>query len=773
VSTLPVTGDPASILRRRRTVAADPSLRGRALCGALSAVTDEWLQALLEDATGGDTAGLALVAAGGYGRMELAPGSDLDVWLLHDGRRDVKELAERLWYPVWDAGLKLGHAVRTHKEALAIVGDDLDTATAALSARHVAGDPSVSSALAEEAAARWRRRSGRWLVELDRRVTVRHEAAGEVAFLLEPDLKDGRGGLRDCHSLAWAEAARPMLLAGDAATLRRAEDVLLDVRVALHRVAPRPTDVLLLDYQDEVAAQLGEDDADVLMAHLATAARAVAWVSDEVWRRTQRTLLWRSRVFRRDRPLGPGLRLRGGEVHVEPDADPVADPTLVLRAGAAAAAADVPIDRDSLDRLADRAGPMPDPWPDGACEALVAILAQGRAAIPVLEALDQRRLLERVLPEWESVRAKPQRNALHRFTVDRHLCEAAANAAALVSTVSRPDLLLLGAWLHDLGKGQPGDHTEVGMELVGRIGRRMGLPPADVEVLVSMVRLHLVIPDTATRRDLGDEQVIRTTAESVGSLQVLELLAALSEADGLATGPTAWNGWKAGLVAELVERVAAFLRGDDGDRPPPGDFPDRGLLERMRAGRTVVTTAEGWLTVVAPDRPGLFSRVAGALALKGVTIHAADAHSEDGMAASRFRVEAPARTEVDWEEIIADVRRAIEGRLAIDARLAQRSRTARRSAGLRLVGEPTVRVDNNASGGSTVVEVRAPDRPGALYRITRALTDIDLDIRMAKISTLGNEVYDTFYVRTAGGGKLVDREHVRELERAILHQLSL
>jgi [protein-PII] uridylyltransferase len=629
-------------------------------------------------------------------------------------------------------------------------------------------------ALADEAAIRWRRRSSRWLVELDRRVKVRHQTAGEVAFLLEPDLKEGRGGLRDSHALSWAEAARPVLLAGDAVTLRQAEDVLLDVRVALHRTAPKPTDILLLDYQDDVARMLGDADADALMARLATAARTVAWISDEVWRRAEKTLLWRSRVFRRDRPLGDGLRLRGGEVHVEADADPDGDPSLVLRAGAAAAAADSPIDRASLDLLAERATRMPDPWPDAARDALVALLGQGRPAIAVLEALDQRRLLERVLPEWGAVRSKPQRNALHRFTVDRHLCETAANVASLVNTVSRPDLLLVGAWLHDIGKGSPGDHTAVGVELVARIARRMGFPADDVEVLVSMVRLHLLIPDTATRRDLGDDAVIRDTAAAVGSLQVLELMAALTEADGMATGPSAWNAWKAGLVSELVERVAFALRGDGTDEPRlPRRFPTRSVLETMATGRTVVSTEDGWLTVVAPDRPGLFSRVAGALALAGITIYAADAHSEERMAASRFRVEAPARTEIDWEEVIRDVRGAIDGRLAIDARLAHRNRTARRSPGLRLVADPTVRVDNNASGTSTVVEVRAPDRPGALYRITRALADLDLDIRIAKIETLGNEVFDTFYVRTAGGGKLVDRDHVRELERAILHQLSM
>jgi len=177
--------------------------------------------------------------------------------------------------------------------------------------------------------------------------------------------------------------------------------------------------------------------------------------------------------------------------------------------------------------------------------------------------------------------------------------------------------------------------------------------------------------------------------------------------------------------------------------------------------------------VVSRDRPGLFSRITGTLALKGLTVLAAEAGGSDTMAVSQFRIDVR-DVDVDWEEVVADVRRAIEGRLAIEARLAQRARTGRRApAGMRLVGEPTVRIDNTASGTSTVVEVRAPDRPGVLYRISRAFADLDLDIRSAKIDTLGHEVVDSFYVRTSGGSKVDDREHVRELERAILHQLTL
>ncbi|MBV9665822.1 MAG: [protein-PII] uridylyltransferase [Actinobacteria bacterium] len=765
----------AELLGRRGAVAGDSSLRGRAACRALSDATDEWLASVLRDATDDHTDGLALVAAGGYGRAELAPGSDLDVWLLHDGRPDVGEVAQRVWYPIWDAGLKLGHAVHVPREALALAAKDLDTATAALSARHIAGDPAVSEGFAARAQAQWQKRDAAWLADLDRRVVARHQAAGEVAFLLEPDIKEGRGGLRDVHALAWAGFARPVLAAGDEDALIAAEDVLLDVRVALHRFTRKPTDELLLEQQSDVARALGLADPDALMARVSAAARTVAWVSDEAWTRVRGTLDGPiRRMFRRDKPLADGVVLRDGAVCVESDVDISGDPLLVLRVGVQAAREGATIDRSSLDRLAERAPRLGTPWPTGAKDALVTLLACGSPAIPVLEALDQRGLVERVLPEWSTVRSKPQRNALHRFTVDRHLCEAAANAAGLASTVSRPDLLLVGTWLHDIGKGEPGDHTAAGMALVEQIATRMGFPPDDVDTLVFLVREHLLLPDTATRRDLSDETVAEGVARAVGTLERLELLAALTEADALATGPSAWGAWKAELVGELVERVAAVLRGDDPAQAVQRQgFPDAGVRALMEAGRAVVRADPPLIVVVGPDRPGTFSRVAGTLALKGLTVLGAEAASDNGMAASRFRVEASDH-EVDWEEVMADVRRALDGHLAIEARMAERRvgyrRTMRRQL---LAGDPTVRLDNSASGSATVIEVRAPDRLGVLYRITRAMADIDLDIRTAKVATLGDEVVDSFYVVTSGGTKVLDRAHQREVERAILHQLSL
>ncbi len=765
------------IRARRQAVIDDSSRQGRGLCRALSAVTDQWLGEIFASAThDAPSPKLALVAVGGYGREELAPGSDLDVWLLHGGSLDaaaLSALAERVWYPVWDVGLKLGHAVLTSRQALALAAKELDTATAALSTRHLAGDESLAADVRVRSQAQWRKRSSRFLAELGDRVAARHASGEEVAFLLEPDIKEARGGLRDVHALGWAEAARPVLLAGDAAALVEAEDTLLDVRVELHRATGRASDELLLERQDEIAAALGDASADALMARVAVAARTVAWTGDEVWHRLSSSLAGPlGRLARRDRPLGPGLVLRDAEVHVDAEAEVEGDGSLVLRAAAAAASANVPIERPSLERLGAAAPVLDGPWPSGAREALVELLATGRNAIPVLEALDQRGLVHRVLPEWEPNRSRPQRNAYHTFTVDRHLCEAAANAAALTADVARPDLLLVGAWLHDLGKGYPGDHTEVGMELMAEVAPRMGFAGGDVAVLVDLVRHHLLLPDVATRRDLADDDVIEGVAAAVGSIDTLELLAALTEADSLATGPSAWGTWKAGLMAELVERVAHVLRGGAVAEVTAGGFPGPEVRRLLNEGTRVVSGEGNVLTVVAPDRPGLFSRVAGTLALKAVAVRGADAVSAEGMAASQFVVE-PGPAGCDWDEVATAVGLALDGRLALAARLAQRSSASRaQPQGSALLAAPRVRVDNHASATSTIVEVRAPDRVGVLYRITAALAELDLDIRVAKVATLGSEVVDTFYVSTAGGAKVSDRAYVRELERAVLHRLE-
>jgi len=749
----------------------DPALRGAEFARALSAATDDWLTVLLKRATDGSTEGLALLAVGGYGRGELAPGSDLDLLLLHEGRKDIAKLAERLWYPIWDSKVKLGHSVRTVKEAIKLAETDLDTATSLLSARLISGSQALRDELATKSLAQWRKGAKRWLVGLDQRNADRHAAAEEVAFLLEPNLKEGRGGLRDVHVLGFAELTNfaPTLI--DHQALAAEYEVILSARVALHRLTGRASDVLLLEEQDAVATNLGYESADALMSSVASAARTIAWSSDDAWHELRRAL---HKHEHRSTPVSGGIWLRDGEIALDDDARPAKDSTLLLRVAAAAARHGTRIERRTLDRLAAEAPDLADPWPAGAVDELVALLLAGRPMIQVVESLDHRGLMSRVLPEWEAVRSKPQRNALHRFTVDRHLLESAANAAAFQSRVSRPDLLVLGALLHDIGKGYPGDHTDAGVALMATICPRLGISIDDAEVITQLVRYHLLLPIVATSRDIADDATITSVADAAGSSLVLELLAALTEADSLATGPAAWSPWKAELVVDLVSRTQHVLGGGEVHEVAWSLFPSAEVEALMGARQLAVRQEGEILTVVAPDRPGVFSKVAGVLALHGLDVVSAQAHSdEQGMAASEFRVVLPEDRDTNWGRVINDVDLALAGRLALDARLAERAKTyARRRAKMVEPVVPSMTAHNNASSNATVLEVRASDKTGVLYRITRALADMQLDIRHAKVSSLGGEALDSFYVRDSDGYKIVDPAHLAELERAVLHALA-
>jgi [protein-PII] uridylyltransferase len=461
-------------------------------------------------------------------------------------------------------------------------------------------------------------------------------------------------------------------------------------------------------------------------------------------------------------------------VALDDEAQPAKDPTLLLRVAAAAARHGTRIERRTLDRLAAEAPDLANPWPAGAVGELVAMLLTGRPMIQVVESLDHKGLMSRVLPEWEAVRSKPQRNALHRFTVDRHLLEGTANAAALATRVSRPDLLVLGTLLHDIGKGYPGDHTEAGVELMATICPRLGLSADDTEIITQMVRLHLLLPVIATSRDIADDATITAVADAAGTPLILELLAALTEADSVATGPSAWSPWKAELVADLVSRTQHVLGGGEVHEVAWSLFPSEEVEALMGARQMAIRQEGDTLTVVAPDRPGVFSKVAGVLSLHGLGVVSAQAHSdEQGMAASEFRVVLPQDRETNWRKVIDDVDLALAGRLALDARLSERARTyARRRT--KMVGTITTSMTahNNASSNATVLEVRAADKIGVLYRITRALADMQLDIRHAKVSSLGGEALDSFYVRGSDGLKIYDPAHLAELERAVLHALA-
>ena len=725
-----------------------------------TAQADRWIAELL-----GAEPGVALVAVGGYGRRELLPRSDLDVVLLHGGRDDIAGIADRIWYPVWDSGVELDHAVRTVPQARRVARSDLKVALGLLSARHVAGDPELTERLREGALEDWRAAAPARLAELHAAHDERTRISGELAFLLEPDLKEARGGLRDVHAIQAVAAAWVAPAPGP--KVRTAYEQILDARHALHEVTGRRLDRLVLEEQDEVARALGLLDGDVLLRMLAGAARTVAYAVDHTFRQADRL---RGRRLRRRpaqrRPLADGVVEQDGEVVLARAADPANDPVLLLRAAAAAAQSGLPLAPRTLDRLAE-CPPLPVPWPAPARDALLALLGAGQSAVSVWEALDTEGLVTALIPDWERVRNRPQRNPLHKFTVDRHLVEAAAHAATLTREVARPDLLLIAALLHDIGKGWPGDHSVTGEVVARDVSRRMGLPEPDVELVAAAVRHHLLLSQVAPRRDLDDPATVKRVAALVPSRVLLELLHALSISDGLATGPAAWNDWKATLVADLVRRVGAVLSGEA--MPAPGPLRSDQLALAADGG-PAATMRGSEVTVVAPDRPGLLWRAAGVLASHRLTVRSANATSVDGTAVTVFDVEPQFGESPDPELVTGDLRRMLLGRLDVEDRLERRAR----AAAARGTGAPAPRVTlvDGASETATVVEVRAHDAPGLLWRVGRALGECGLNVRAARVETLGAEVVDVFYVTEEDGAPLTDRDRRRATVQSVLAALA-
>lgn len=773
---------------------------------ALAALTDEWLAGLFAAGAPG-ARGVSLVAVGGYGRAELSPRSDLDLLLLHDGSDPgtVSKLADRLWYPVWDLGIALDHSVRTPAEARKTAGEDLKVQLGLLDARHIAGDLGLTTALRTTVLADWRNQAPKRLPALRELCEERAARQGELQYLLEPDLKEAHGGLRDATALRAVAAS--WLADAPREGLAEARGRLLDVRDALHLATGRATDRLALQEQDQVAAELGLLDADALLRQVYEAARVIAYAGDVTWREVGRVL--RSRSVRprlramlgggkpapERSPLAEGVVEQDGEVVLARAARPDRDPVLPLRAAAAAAQAGLPLNLHAVRRMAAGARALPSPWPAEARQQLITLLGSGRPTVDVWEALEAEGLISLLLPDWDRVRCRPQRNAVHLWTVDRHLIETAVRASAFTRRVSRPDLLLVAALLHDIGKGWPGDHSVAGEVIARDVAARIGFDAGDVTVVATLVRHHLLLVETATRRDLDDPATVRSVAEAVGSPGTLELLHALTEADALATGAAAWSSWRASLVADLVKRVAAVLAGQappDPEEAAPTAQHERLALEAAATGAPVLSLRAQTeppaepsddpeplgveLLIAVPDQAGVLPAVAGVLAMHRLTVRTAELRSldlPDGVDGSvlllDWRVAAEYGSLPQAARLRADLVRALDGSLDISGRLAERDAAYPRRRGV-VAPPPRVTVAPAASRHATVIEVRAQDAPGLLFRIGRALEDAGVNVRSAHAGTLGANAVDAFYVTSGEGLPLPDEEAVsvaRKLEETL------
>jgi [protein-PII] uridylyltransferase len=781
----------------RRTLLSEGSaLHAAELRHAWLDLHESWLTAKADELGVTDAGEFAIVGVGGLGRRELLPYSDLDLMLLHHNVSDdvLQRVADGLWYPLWDANVRLDHSVRTVARTLSVANADMIAALGMLDARHIAGNVQLSEELIAGARRQWRTAIRSRMDELVEMTHARWLRCGRIAHRAEPDLKSGRGGLRDVQLLDALGVAQLIDRHGmgrqesPGGSLDDAYLTLLDVRTELHRVSGRGRDQLLAQFADEISAALHIGDRFDLARRLSDAGRTIAFHSETGLRTAVKALPKRgiSVLVRRPkrRPLADGVVEYEGEIVLAREAQPQTDGGLVLRVAAAAADSGLPIGAATLNRLATNAPDLPIPWPREALDDFVRVLSAGPTTVGTIEALDRTGLWGKLLPEWDVIRDLPPRDVAHKWTVDRHTVEVAVNAALLATRVARPDLLALGALFHDIGKGRGVDHSDLGAEMTLEIGPRLGIAAADVEFLSKLVRHHLLLPVVATRRDLNDPKTIEDVSEALGGDPVLlEVLHALTEADSNGTGPGVWSEWKASLIEDLVRRCRLVMAGEPLPQAGPA-APHYVSLAAERGVHVEITPGDSARTyravMVGPDARGLTSKAAAVLSLNSLGVHSATVSSHEGVAITEFVVSphfgSPAAAELLRQQFVGALAGDIDVLGMVEKRDSEAASSASARAGEVQVGVPVTRstapphilwLDTGADG-QLVVEVRAMDRPGLLALLTRALERAGADIVWAKVNTFGSTAADVFSVVLPGGADEGARADVEKHLMAVL-----
>ncbi len=808
-------------------------------------------------ANGLDPAPLVIVALGGYGRGELHPSSDVDLMVIHDGELSpyVQRVTQELLYTLWDLGLQIGHSLRSLEDCVAIAGTDLPSRTSMQEARCLAGDRRLFARFRHVLRENVYRRDfeqflGATLAERDQRYR-RHGASPYVG---EPNVKESAGGLRDLHTALWLSAAkfgaRTLRELREKGLITEREQALTDaaltflwrVRNELHFLSGHRNDVLTRDLQPQVAKSFGYQDDETSLAverfmrDYYLHARAIHRVSRRLIARCQATLSRRDTAARRDRQqaLADGLVFIDGRLYLADGRAEAfaADPSRLVRvfwhAHRLGCELSVELERAveaSLDAMDDGARRSPvsrDLFLD-ICRTW------GRVAVTLSE-MHELGLLGRYLPEFGALTCLVQYDLYHRFSADRHSLLAVEHlealapgqsaesegAAQVFADVERPELLMLGMLLHDIGKAKGHGHVAKGIPLIQALTARLGLPPDDAAVVEFLVAHHLTMSHIAQRRDIDDPRTVADFAATVGDPQRLRMLYLLTYADMRAVGPGVLTPWQAAVLHELYARTLARLTGGRAERPGRAQLAGRlyalvqddvsrqavkahlaMVSDRYLATTTVQRMAEhvrmlhrldavpvatelfhhpdlgsSDLVVVSRDLPGLFSLIAGTLAAHGINIISAQiATRADGIAIDTFQVNDPTgeavTSQVHWTRVLDALRAVIAGEQRVEALLAQR-RAARRP-GPGPEAPPKIVIDNTLSDEFTVVDVKCPDRLGLLYLITRTMSALGLDIGSARIATEIDQAFDTFYVHDAAGGKL-EAPEARERLRGALEQ---
>jgi len=807
---------------------------------------------------------LAVVAVGGYGRGELAPFSDIDLLFLYPYKETphTEQVVEYMLYTLWDAGLKVGQATRSIAETVVRAKADLTIRTAVLEARYVWGDQDLYLELKRRFETEIVKGTGAQFIEakLEER-DKRHARLGDSRYLVEPNVKEGKGGLRDLHTLFWiakyvyraddvAELVeRKVLNADEAQRFQHAQNFLWTVRCWLHFLTGRGEDRLTFDLQSEVGTRMGYTDhagtrgVERFMKHYFLIAKDVGDLTRifcallESEQERQPLFSWR-RWGRRKQVAG--FTVDANRLDVAGESTFRDDPVNFLRLFHAADEHGLDIHPHAL-RLITQSLKLIDGKLREDPEAnrlFMEILTSRHDPETTLRRMNEAGVFGRFLPDFGRVVAQMQYDMYHVYTVDEHtifaigilhnietgeLKDELPLATALMPTIDSRRALYLAVLLHDIAKGRGGDHSILGEQVAEKVGPRVGLTAEETETVAWLVRWHLLMSSTAFKLDIDDPETIRTFAEQVQSPERLKLLLILTVADIRAVGPKVWNGWKATLLRELYHRAADVMSGglaadardarvkshQEEARALLRDFSDAEFeafvgktypahwlsfepqqiarqarltreAERSGAPLTVDTRVDPAravteVTIYTADHPGLFSRMAGALALAGANIVDARILTlSNGMALDTFLVQDRQGGAFDRPEKIAKLavlfENVLSGRVKPHIELNEPPAIASRTRVFHVA--PRVLINNTASRTHTVVEVNGRDRPGLLYELTRALTQLNLQIFSAKISTYGEKVVDVFYVKDLFGHKVEREERVKAIRERLTAALA-
>ncbi len=807
----------------------------------------------------------AIVALGGYGRKEQCVFSDVDILFLFEKRvpPQAEELIREILYPLWDLGLDVGHAVRSIKDCASLAAVDPEVLTSLMDARFICGMSPLCSRLSDRIRKKILSRGAKKMAtDLIQSSRARHRVCGDASYLLEPDLKEGQGGLRDYHSLLWLariksgiENPRDLEYQGilshdEFSSLNEALSFIWNVRNRLHLATKRKCDRLHFEFQHQMAESMGFEDRGgqkgvelflgKLQGHMETIKQQCQMYVYE---------LESAYAPKKTKPgagaPGNGFELKRGLLTFSSHEKIPEDPELLIRIFEESARAGIPLCGEAK-RIVRDFGRLVDAnfrKSESAARSFENILALRTTDFDVLDEMLHTGFLVDYIPELGRVLNRIEYDAYHHYPVDKHLLITVGTikelsrcadrskdelSVQLYEEISDRRILLWAALLHDIGKCEPGkDHSLVGAEMAAGILGSRGYSENEVETVAFLVREHLLLVKTATRRDIEDERTAIALAREIGDEECLKMLYLLTVGDLMATGKSAWNDWVLGLLRELfmkvlrilqkgelaTEKAAAEVAGKkEAVLRSAGSAEERAALESVceilspryllyASERDIVghialyrnlkdepvvwqvekdqSTDTRTVTVCAKDAPGLFSRIAGVFALHNLDILEAQAYTwRNGTALDIFRVRPPLDKifeDEKWSAAERDLKSALSGKLDLREALCARSNSSRRSAKplKDAAPPPRVAVDNESSGFFTIIEVYACDEPGLLFKLTDALyRKLELDIWIAKVATRADRVIDVFYVRDMFGQKIRDDDRIAFFKRTIEQALE-